>query len=496
MFLFFRKRRALAFAYTIRLFLAFVNVALSAFLIYNFFMNKRSKIAILGFGIEGKAVLDYLVKHDFTDITVCDQNVDLEAEFPAGVSTTLGVDYLDGLEKFEVIFRSPGIKYLDSRVQSAKARGVEVTSATNFFIDQCPCPIIGVTGTKGKGTTSTLIYEMLKNGGREAGVNLFLGGNIGQCPVEFLDSLDKDCLVILELSSFQLQDAEKSVRYAVILNTTADHLDYHVDREEYMEAKEKLLTGQTKKSVAVLNKDYEYSKYYEPLVKGELKEVSVKKTVANGAYVQGGEIFYANDGKSEKVAEVSEVALIGSHNLENILPAVVIARELGVSCEACGEVIKEFKNLPHRLQFIREVGGVKFYNDSYSTVPETSMAAVDSFSEPTVLIAGGYDKGADYYDWAVKILTRESLHTVILLGATSEKMEKSLLEAEEKLGEERVFPTKILRRRALEDAVIDAYAESDQGGVVVMSPAAASFDMFKNYKERGNEFVTQVRKLK
>lgn len=461
-------------------------------------MDKRSKIAILGFGVEGKALLAYLEKHEFKNITVCDQNVDLKAELPQGVSSRFGVDYLKGLEEFDVIFRSPGVKFFDPAVQAAVAAGREVTSTTNFFVEHCPCPIVGVTGTKGKGTASTLIFEMLKKGGWQSGVNVFLGGNIGQCPMEFLDSLNGDCLVILELSSFQLQDLKKSVHYAVILNTTADHLDYHEDREEYMEAKEKLLTGQVKESMAVLNKDYEYSKYYKPLVKGDLKWVSVKEKVADGAYVEDGEIFHASKKKSEMVAKVSEVALVGSHNLENILPAVVIAMELGVSAEDCGAVIREFKNLPHRLQFVREVGGVKFYNDSYSTVPETSMAAVDSFSEPTVLIAGGYDKGADYHEWAEKILTKESLHTVILLGATSDKMEKALMEVEEKMVKTgaNFYPTKILRRKTLEDAVIDAYAESDLCGVVVMSPAAASFDMFKNYKERGNEFVTQVRKLK
>ncbi len=465
-------------------------------------MDKRSKIAILGFGVEGKAVLAYLEKHELRDVTICDQNVDLKVELPQGVSARLGVDYLKGLENFEVIFRSPGVKFLDPRVQAAVVAGVEVTSATNFFVEQCPCPIVGVTGTKGKGTTSTLIFEMLKKGGRESGVNVFLGGNIGQCPMEFLDNLNGDCVVILELSSFQLQDLNGSpssragVKYAVMLNTTVAHLDYHEDREEYMEAKEKLLTRQGKGGVAVLNKDYEYSKYYAPLVKGDLKWVSIKEKVKDGACVAGGEIFYAANGKSEKVADVSEMALVGSHNLENILPAVVIARELGVSAEACHEVIKEFKNLPHRLQFIREVGGIKFYNDSFSTVPETSMAAADSFSEPLVLIAGGYDNGADYGTWAEKILTRENLHTVILIGATSDKMEKALVEAEGRMSGAHLFPTKILRRKALEDAVIDAYAESDSGGVVVMSPAAQSFDMFKNYKERGNEFVTQVRKLK
>ncbi|MBI5753611.1 UDP-N-acetylmuramoyl-L-alanine--D-glutamate ligase [Candidatus Peregrinibacteria bacterium] len=499
-------------------------------------MNKRSKIAILGFGVEGKAMLAYLEKHGFTEITVCDRNVDLKAELPQGVSSSLGVDYLMGLENFEVVFRSPGVRFLDPRVQLAKAKGVEVTSATKFFIDLCPCPIVGVSGTKGKGTTSTLIFEMLKKGGRKSGLNLFLGGNIGQCPVEFLDNLNRNCLVILELSSFQLQDLEKSVKYAVMLNTTVAHLDYHEDREEYMEAKEKLLVKQGTGGVAVLNKDYEYSKYYGPLVKGNLKWVSVKgdasarreragergsgsaspseaELIKNGVYVDGGKIFYAHGGKSEKIAEVSEMALVGSHNLENILPAIAVARELGVSGEACHEVIKEFKNLPHRLQFVREVGGIKFYNDSFSTVPETSMAAADSFSEPLVLIAGGYDNGADYSEWAEKILTRENLHTVILIGATSDKMEKALVEAEGRLtlksqfglqkniqnlqeSSKQVFPTKILRRKALEDAVIDAYAESDAGGVVVMSPAAQSFGLFKNYKQRGNDFIAHVRKLK
>lgn len=459
-------------------------------------MDQRSKIAVLGYGVEGKAMVNYLLEHEYHNLTVCDQNVDLKAEMPQGVSVNLGPRYLEDLDKFDVIFRSPGIKYLDPYVQLAVQKGVEMSSPTQFFIDQCPCPIVGVTGTKGKGTTCTLIFEMLKKNEWKSGVDLFLGGNIGQCPMEFLDNLKRSSLVILELSSFQLQDLKKSPRYAVMLNTTSDHLDYHVDRDEYLQAKEKLLIGQNKKSVAVLNKDYEYIKYYAPLVNGSLKWVSVKEKVKDGAYVMNGEIYYSKKGKSEKIAAVSEVALIGSHNLENILPAVTISKELGVPGEACHEVIKEFKNLPYRLQFTREVGGIKFYNDSYSTTPGTSMAAVDSFEEPTVLIAGGYDKGADYNDWAVKILTKPNLHTVILMGATAEKMEKALIDAENKLGEAQVYPTKILRRNNMEDAVVDAYAESDEGGVVVLSPAAASFDMYKNYKERGNEFVAQARKLK
>lgn len=459
-------------------------------------MDQRSKIAILGFGVEGKAVFEYLQKHQYSEITICDKNPDLKAELPDGISARLGGDYLDNLSDFEVIFRSPGIPFLNGNVQTAMTKGVEITSAMNFFIDQCPCPVVGVTGTKGKGTTSTLIYEMMKASGRAAGVEVFLGGNIGNVPLEFLDQLKGDSIVVLELSSFQLQDLKKSPHYAVILNTTVDHLDYHADKDEYLQAKEQLLTHQHKDSLAVLNKDYEYSKYYAPLVKGELVWISRSGKVKDGAYVHDGGIFYANGGKSERVAGVAEMALVGSHNLENILPAVVIAKKLGVKTEAIAEVIRTFKNLPYRLQFVRELNGIKFYNDSYSTTPETSMAAVDSFEEPTVLIAGGYDKGLTYDDWALKILTRPSLHTVILMGQTADKMEKALIVAEEKLGAAIGSPTKILRRKNMEDAVVDSYAESDSGSVVVLSPAAASFDMYKNYKERGNEFMAQVRKLK
>jgi UDP-N-acetylmuramoylalanine--D-glutamate ligase len=459
-------------------------------------MDQRSKIAVLGFGVEGQSILKYLLKHGYNELTVCDQNVDLEIDLEQGVSVRLGPEYLDALEDFDVIFRSPGISYLNPLIQSAVNQNVEVTSAINYFMDQCPGVVVGVSGTKGKGTTSTLIYEMLKTSGKSAGEDLFLGGNIGKSPLEFLDKVKADGLVVLELSSFQLQDLAVAPQYAVMLNTTSDHLDYHADREEYMEAKERLLSEQKTDDVAILNKDYEYYKYYKNLVKGSLKEVSVDGKVSDGAFVDDGILYLASGGKKEEIVAVEEVKLVGSHNLENILPAMIVAEGLGVKVKDIKEVVRSFENLPYRLQFVREVGGIKFYNDSFSTNAETSMAAVDSFEDPTVLIAGGYDKGLDYNDWAVKILTRESLHTVILMGDLAEKMEEALINAEEKLGDAEGSPTKILRRKTMEAAVIDAFAESDEGGVVVLSPAAASFDMYENYKARGNDFVAHVRKLK
>ncbi|MCK4828181.1 UDP-N-acetylmuramoyl-L-alanine--D-glutamate ligase, partial [bacterium] len=286
--------------------------------------------------------------------------------------------------------------------------------------------------------------------------------------------------------------------------TTTDHLDYHADRDEYLQAKESLLAHQKKDSLAVLNKDYDYVEHYEPLLKGAGKYVSVEGKVealkddlkASGAYVAGDEIFYSRDGKEEKICDVSDVALVGSHNLENILPAIVIAKEFDVKNQHICQIIKKFEGLPHRLEFVKEVKGVRYYNDSFSTTAETSMAAVDSFDEPTVLIAGGSDKGLDYSEWALKILTKPSLHTVILIGSTAKKMDQAIIDADEKLGEAEGSPTKVILRQDLEEAILEAFALAEEGGVVVMSPAAASLDQFENYKERGKMFRSAVGKLK
>lgn len=453
-------------------------------------MNKRSKIAILGFGVEGRAMMDYLVSHGFINITVCDQNVDVKDSLPNGVSSQLGHDvYLDNLDKFDVIFRSPGIRFLNPQVQMAINSGVEVTSCVKFFIDQCPCPVVGISGTKGKGTTATLIHKMLTEGG----YNSYLGGNIGDPPIAFLDELEARDVVVLELSSFQLQDLEKSPRYAVLLNTTTDHLDYHIDREEYMEAKEGLLADQGEDCVAVMNKDYEYADYYKSIVAGKLLWVSRKEEIENGCYEKNGEIFYCKNGNVSKIIDTSEIALIGSHNIENVMPSIAIVKEFGVKDKAIVKVLNEFKGLPHRLEFVREVSGVKYYNDSFATTAETSMAAVDSFDQPTILIAGGSDKGLNYEEWAKKILTKKSLKSVILIGATADNMENALMIAEKNLG--KLAHVKILRKEDLADAVVEACAEASEGWVVVMSPAAASFDMFKNYKERGEKFREIVKIL-
>lgn len=454
-------------------------------------MNQKSKICILGYGTEGKATLDYLVKHGYGNLTVCDRNVDLEDILPQGVSCRLGKHYMEDLDEFDVIFRTPGIRYLDPHIQSAILKGTEITSAMKYFLKIKNCQVVGVTGTKGKGTTSTLIFEMLKTKYKSA----YLAGNIGQSPLEFVDELTADSVVVLEMSSFQLQDLDASPDIAVFLNTTSDHLDYHADNFEYLSAKENILTHQDENGILVINKDYEYSKYFKPLAKGKILEASRNDKVKNGASVHKNNIVYIKDGKETQICPVKEMKLIGSHNIENILPATCVAMEMGVKVSDIASVIRSFSGLPHRLELVRELNGIRFFNDSFSTTPETSMAAVDSFDEDTVLIAGGFDKGLDYEDWAIKILTKPNLTCVILIGDIAGKMEEAIIDAEKKLGDAVGSPTKVLMRKTLEESVLDAYAQVKKPGVVVMSPATSSFGLFKDYKERGQRFRDIVNAL-
>jgi len=440
-------------------------------------INNTDKVAILGFGIEGRAVFEYLNSKGIENITICDFNKNLRA--PENTKTILGKKYLDSLENFNIIFRSPGIKFLDKNIQQAKKAGIEITSATKFFFQHCPCKIIGVSGTKGKGTTSTLIYKILKNADKD----VYFGGNIGEPAVNFLDKLSKDSLVVLELSSFQLQDLAISPQIAVLLNTTQDHLDHHEDINEYWEAKESIIKFQKQNDLTILNSDYEYCQHYSKLSPVEIKFVSSKKKT-NGAYQLNEKIYFENS----EIIKTSEIGLLGKHSWENVMPAISVAKKIGVGNAIIHKTIVDFKGLPHRLEMIDRIGQVEFYNDSCSTNPNTSIAGVKSFSEPLALIAGGYDKGLDYSLWAKELSKYERLKVVCLMGNLANKMHTLL----KKHGN-----IKIIICQTMEDAVESGYREVvDSGGVVLLSPAAASFDMFDNYKVRGQKFAEAVADLK
>ncbi len=494
-------------------------------------MNKNAKIGVLGAGLEGIETVKYLVKNGYTDVTIYDQNARAEENIPADffrplaklpskpelgaplVKKVFGENYLAEAEKCGVVFRSPGIPLRN--LEGLRAKGVEITSATKYFFEQCPCPVIGVTGTKGKGTTSTLIYLMLK----EAGKDVYLGGNIGEPPFKFLDKLTKDSLVVLELSSFQLQDLDRSPQVAVLLGVTTDHLDYHKDMDEYWEAKAAIVQHQNPDDVVILNHDYESSKYYEKFAKARKIFVSATVSEGDGVHLMGpmivncspapkgqggtsGGASAPSGGTCEMIINSSKVALIGKHNFENILPAVAVARHFAVAIPQIQKVLTTFKGLPHRLEEVANVNDVKYYDDSISTTPETSIAAVRAFAAPVILIAGGSEKGADYTDWGIALQQAQNLKCVVLCGsgpgAMAERMEKALKSAEHTLNSRglgvgakeggRHYPLEVIRCGTFEDAMKTARAKAAPGDVVVLSPAAASFDLFKNYKERGDRF--------
>ncbi len=457
-------------------------------------MNKNTKIGIIGGGIEGLESVRYLHGHGYTDITLFDHNEALEVVLPAGVKKFLGENYLQEAQKCQVVFRSPGIHI--RTLKPLQNAGIKITSTTAYFFEHCPAKIIGITGTKGKGTTATLVYLMLK----EAGFDVHLGGNIGQSPLTFLDDLKPDSLVVLELSSFQLQDLKKSPQMAIVLGMTPDHLDYHKDFDEYLEAKSAIVKYQSTDDIAVFNRDYANSEYFSGLTHGKKLFVSTNGSSFSegGAHAAGSKIVYCAGPKCELIGDIHKIALPGKHNLENILPAVVIARQLNISIPDIQKVLYSFKGLPHRLEHVREINGVQFYNDSLSTTPETSIAAVKTFDKPAILIAGGSEKGADYTNWASEIIQNGNLKAAILIGQMAEKMAHALknsLEMARSNKKKMDYIPEIITCRSLEEAVKTAYKKASFGEVVMLSPAAASFDMFKNYKERGEKFMELVKNL-
>jgi len=448
----------------------------------------NKKVVVLGLGLEGKDLVNFLIKKDY-QITVLDQKEEKELDF-AGIDRkeiklVCGKNYLSGdLSDFDIIFRSPGIYRYKKELIKAEKHGVEISSAIKLFFDLCPGKIIGVTGTKGKGTTSTLIYKILKNSGKD----VYLAGNIGKPYLELLPKLKKDSWVILEMSSFQLMDLEKSPHIAVVLNVASDHLDWHKNRDEYVDAKRNVVKHQTKDDFTVVSFDYKTPKSFVRNTKGKVFFFSKSRRV-EGSFVRDG-IIYLNIGKQKyKIGNVRKLLLRGRHNWENITAAICASRLAGGNLKVIKNTVFSFKGLEHRLELSGKVDGISFYNDSFATGPQPTIAAIKSFDEPITIILGGYDKRLDYDELGMVISERKNVKTVVLIGQTARKIERSIEEAK--------YKGKILnlKRSKMLRIVKESLKNTPKGGVVVLSPAAASFDMFKNYKDRGNQFKDAIKKM-
>jgi UDP-N-acetylmuramoylalanine--D-glutamate ligase len=451
---------------------------------------KGKKIAILGLGVEGVASLAFfadkgaslwvLERGQKEDI---DQDLLAKAE-ESGAQFVFGKDYLQNLTNYNIIVRSPGVKRFTSELLEAEKQGVIVTSGTKLFFDFCPSKVIGVTGTKGKGTTSSLIYEMLK----AAGKDVYLGGNIGLPPLTFLNKLTPESWVVLELSSFQLQDLHKSPHIAIMLMVTSEHLDHHASIEEYIDAKRNILRFQKPEDIAILNRDYPASNESDIYTDGKIYLVSRERETDNACSAFGDTIRIRKNGSEIDVIKTSEILLPGKHNFENVSAAVMAANLAGVGLKHIVDVLKSFKGLEHRLELVREIDGVRYYDDSFSTAPETAIAAIEAFKEPKILIMGGSHKGSDFTELGKVLRDTESIKAIIGIGDEWEIIK-------EQLGA-RLDELQVIEGLTDMKSVVHAAAKiAIKGDIVLLSPACASYGMFKNYKERGEQFQKAVELL-
>ena len=449
---------------------------------------KNKKIAILGFGLEGMSIIDFLL-HDALKITVYDdkprgsfESIVTENYEQKGVSFEFEKKLIP--EDYDIVFRSPGIKPSSPELVEAKSKGIEVTSAIKMFFEQCPCEIIGVTGTKGKGTTSTLIYEMLKKEGFDA----YLGGNIGIPPLSFLSELKGDSKVVLELSSFQLIDLEQSPHIGVILMTTSEHLDYHNDVYEYIEAKRNIFKFQDYKDFAVVNRDYPASNESDIYSNGKVYRVSREQDVDQGCFVKNDGIVLKMDGNENEILATRDLALRGKHNWENVCAATVAALCAGCSMKSIIPVLKSFKGLEHRIEHVATTRGVAYYDDSFSTTPETAIAAIEAFDEPKILILGGSSKNSNFSELGQIISESESIKAIIGIGVEWGRIKQEIKGLNPSIAI-------IEDCQTMKEIIQQCVEIGEIGDVVLLSPACASFDMFKSYKDRGDQFKEEVKKL-
>lgn len=430
---------------------------------------KNLKIAVIGSGVEGLSSAKYL-KGKGALVRILDKK---ESK-----------DYLNSLNQYDLIVRSPGVKLSTLEKAINKKQKTKITSQTKLFFDLCPCKIIGVTGTKGKGTTSSLIYQMLK----KQGFDVYLGGNIGVPPFDFLDKLNAQSIVVLELSSFQLLDLDKSPHIAVLLMTTSEHLDYHKNVYEYINAKRNILKFQTSKDFAIINKDYLASRESDIETNGQIYYISREGEVQKGCFVQNNAVWISDGKEHKKVINTSEILIPGEHNFENACAAVMAATLAGVSKQNIVSVLKTFRGLEHRLELVDTVNGVKYYDDSFSTTPETAIAAINAFKEPEILILGGSSKNSDFSELGRVISSSSNIKAIIGIGTEWKKIKEKIYNPLKEI----YF---IEGAKDMKTIVAAAYKIAVPGDIVLLTPACASFDMFKNYKDRGEQFKKEVLKL-
>ena len=446
------------------------------------------KIAVCGIGISNTPLIKSFLEKG-ARVIACDRRSaeqigplakELENE---GAELKLGDDYLSDLE-VDIIFRTPGMSFNLPELVSARKRGIAVTSEMEVFFDLCPATIFAVTGSDGKTTTTTLIAKMLEAEGKK----VFVGGNIGKPLLPEIENITADDFVVAELSSFQLISMRKSPDVAVVTNVAPNHLDIHKDMDEYVEAKKNILLHQNAFSRTVLNRDNEITESFRSFVRGQSLGFSMKRRLNNGAWLDGkGILHMAYRGIDVPVLDRKDIAVIGDHNVANYLAAITAVWGY-VGVDTINKVAKEFGGVAHRIELVRELNGVKFYNDSIASSPTRTIAGLKAFDRKVFLIAGGYDKHIPFEPLMPYLV--EKVKTLYLCGDTAQKIEDCLKNYEGYKGS-----PEIVRTKDIKEAAQLAYKAAKSGDIITLSPACASFDAFPNFAARGNYFKEVVNSL-
>ena len=448
------------------------------------------KVAIIGLGVSNLPLLDYLHANNAIVKIFDEKDIDnipneiMDKVTKYAMEFSLGKNCLSELKGFDLIFRSPSCLPTRTELVEEENRGAIVTTEIELLMKMCPCPVIGITGSDGKTTTTTLIYKILKN----AGYNCFLGGNIGIPLFTKLNEMTPEDIVVLELSSFQLMGMQVSPQISVITNITPNHLNIHKDYEEYIDSKKNIFRYQDKGGTLILNYDNVITRACESEANGNVIFFSSKEKLDNGYIVDEDIIKECDDKVRKHILDTKQLLIKGKHNYENICAAIAATKDL-VPIEKAVQTIKEFTGVEHRIELVRTVDNVRWYNDSASSSPTRTLSALNAFDEEIILIAGGYDKKLDYEPLAKPVV--DKVKSLILIGQTSEKIfnaVKDELDLEHKYMD-------IYQCDTLEQTVQIANKIAKPNQVVIFSPASASFDMFKNFADRGNQFKNLVNNL-
>ena len=450
---------------------------------------RGKRVALIGMGRSHMPLIPLFTKYG-AKVVACDKRDrealgDTAAQAEAsGAALSLGEHYLDDLD-VDIALRTPGMRFWCDELNALRDRGVVITSEMEIFFDVCPCRIFAVTGSDGKTTTTTVISEMLK----AEGYTVHLGGNIGMPLLPEIETIRPDDVAVVELSSFQLISMTRSPDVAVVTNLQPNHLDIHKDMQEYIDAKKNIILYQNKGDKAVLNFDNDITNLFAEDCQGEVVFFSRRAKVDNGAYLDGNMIVYAEAGKVFDVLDIREIFIPGMHNVENYMTAICAVWGV-VSFETIRKVAREFGGVEHRAEFVREVDGVRYYNDSIASSPtRTASGTLSLYDFKIILIAGGYDKHLDYTELGNIICKK--VKVAILMGATADKIEEAI-RASVDYSEGN---PKIIRVANMDEAVAAARENALPGDIVSMSPASASFDLYKDFDARGKHFKALVNAL-